>query len=531
MLERIKKSTAVLCSLILLASSLPANAVDIDTSIDIGNAGGLIVGDIIGGGEGDSLPIAKEVLLEHLIEEPDANTNASTLPFPVSYDLTTNSFLPALHSDGSTLSTVEACVYYQYTYAANRMNGAYSTSNSTIYSPAWVACSLRPYGNNTTIFSADECYDFLKEHGALHIIDDTTTSAGAAPTNEAKIREAMKTRLRSWRVTSIAQTGNTRTSDGVINIKTKLYYNGELPRVDLPYYMITKESTSTGHGNVVVMGLHKPTLNYFSGIIIGYDDNVVCDINGDGTISACERGAFKVIGGFNRGATPYWIMYDAMNKESDISGDWDADYATNYRAPRVPIFSSAADLGNCIFTASTRTHTTDVLARVRFVNTVHYKPSVTVVKTPSPDGIEPYTEYPTTQNGTNGSSFSESFTLLYDLSMAGLKRSNIASTANSYGLDISGGSVSGVTFVDDLGETVKTGVRDAYGGYMTTLGIPIGDLNYSGTVTTQDLVRLQNYLGGTREFSSLQMYLADADRDGDIDNDDLQKIMQIIAAG
>ena len=79
MLERIKKSTAVLCSLILLASSLPANAVDIDTSIDIGNAGGLIVGDIIGGGEGDSLPIAKEVLLEHAEIVPSPLISQTTL--------------------------------------------------------------------------------------------------------------------------------------------------------------------------------------------------------------------------------------------------------------------------------------------------------------------------------------------------------------------------------------------------------------------------------------------------------------------
>ena len=66
---------------------------------------------------------------------------------------------------------------------------------------------------------------------------------------------------------------------------------------------------------------------------------------------------------------------------------------------------------------------------------------------------------------------------------------------------------------------------------ISTLGIPLGDLNYSGSVTTLDVVRLNNYLDGRREFSSLQKFLADTDSDGDIDQDDVQAMMRIIADG
>lgn len=224
-------------------------------------------------------------------------------------------------------------------------------------------------------------------------------------------------------------------------------------------------------------------------------------------------------------------MYDALNQHSEISGDWDSELAQYHRAARWSIFTNETGVGNCFYVISVREHVNDVMVRVRFNNTSHSVPSVTIVKTPGTDE-EPYIEYPTTQDGQNGLSHTENFTLLYDLSTAGLNRSNISGSYYAYGVDIrNGGTVDSVTFIDDLGEIVKTPGQDEYDAYISTLGIPLGDLNYSGSVTTLDIVRLNNYLGGRREFSSLQKYLADTDSDGDIDQDDVQAMMRIIAAG
>lgn len=510
------------CAAVLTVSSIPISAEELGGVSE--NADMSELGAAAGA---DSLPIDEDVLREHLCPlggESDIQA-VSGITIPASYDLTTSAYFPEKIAVDYALSTPQACVYYQYTYEVNRILGNLSDSDSTVYSPNWVGNSLScsPFQSK---YSADMCYKFLKEHGALHISDDTSSSTAISPTDETKMIEAMKMRLRNWTAYIAPTSGMSRTSSEIIALKTKLYL-GYLPRVDMTYYNHTK---STSYGDVIVLGIHKPGLACFSGIIVGYDDNIAVDINGDGVISDCERGAFRVIGGPGN-SNGIWVMYDALNQHSEISGDWDSELAQYHRAARWSIFTNETGEGNCFYVISVREHVNDVMVRVRFNNTSHSVPSVTIVKTPGTDE-EPYIEYPTTQDGQNGLSHTENFTLLYDLSTAGLNRSNISGSYYAYGVDIrNGGTVDSVTFIDDLGEIVKTPGQDEYDAYISTLGIPLGDLNYSGSVTTLDIVRLNNYLGGRREFSSLQKYLADTDSDGDIDQDDVQAMMRIIAAG
>lgn len=59
--------------------------------------------------------------------------------------------------------------------------------------------------------------------------------------------------------------------------------------------------------------------------IVGYDNNVECDVNDNGTIEACEKGAFKIVNSWGKQFNSYgisstdgfyWVMYDALNKTS-----------------------------------------------------------------------------------------------------------------------------------------------------------------------------------------------------------------------
>ena len=63
--------------------------------------------------------------------------------------------------------------------------------------------------------------------------------------------------------------------------------------------------------------------------VVGYNDNVCIDVNGDGTISPSERGAFKIANSWgsdyaNNGYV--WVLYDALNSVSQISGNWQNAY-------------------------------------------------------------------------------------------------------------------------------------------------------------------------------------------------------------
>ncbi len=61
--------------------------------------------------------------------------------------------------------------------------------------------------------------------------------------------------------------------------------------------------------------------------IVGYDDSIYFDHNGDGVIQESEKGAFKIV---NSWGTSYenngfcWVSYDALNYESK-TGDTSAE--------------------------------------------------------------------------------------------------------------------------------------------------------------------------------------------------------------
>lgn len=61
--------------------------------------------------------------------------------------------------------------------------------------------------------------------------------------------------------------------------------------------------------------------------VVGYDDDVWCDINGNNVMEPAELGAFKVANSWgddwcNEGYV--WVAYDALNKVSAVSGNWES---------------------------------------------------------------------------------------------------------------------------------------------------------------------------------------------------------------
>lgn len=55
-----------------------------------------------------------------------------------------------------------------------------------------------------------------------------------------------------------------------------------------------------------------------------------------------------------------------------------------------------------------------------------------------------------------------------------------------------------------------------------------GDVNADGYLDSQDWTDLQNYLNGMKDLNNLQLYLADANYDGDVDGEDVLKIQKLI---
>ena len=62
--------------------------------------------------------------------------------------------------------------------------------------------------------------------------------------------------------------------------------------------------------------------------VVGYNDNICCDVNGNGKIEASEKGAFKIANSWGTGwgnSGYIWVLYDALNGVSaNTTNNWES---------------------------------------------------------------------------------------------------------------------------------------------------------------------------------------------------------------
>ena len=68
-------------------------------------------------------------------------------------------------------------------------------------------------------------------------------------------------------------------------------------------------------------------------IVVGYNDNVWVDVNGNGVHDEGEYGAFKIANswgtsGTNTNSGFMWVLYDALNGKTSIPGNWENQYSS-----------------------------------------------------------------------------------------------------------------------------------------------------------------------------------------------------------
>ncbi|MBQ4529223.1 MAG: InlB B-repeat-containing protein, partial [Lachnospiraceae bacterium] len=83
-----------------------------------------------------------------------------------------------------------------------------------------------------------------------------------------------------------------------------------------------KVSSETCKGESIITGCYGAEGGHVM-VIVGYDDRIWVDINGNGKAEDAEKGAFKVANSYGDGWENngfIWVSYDAFNKESQVSG-------------------------------------------------------------------------------------------------------------------------------------------------------------------------------------------------------------------
>ena len=268
-------------------------------------------------------------------EEGKPRTQANNIPatsYPSSIDNSKSKYFPSIgnqHSLGSCTTWAE--IYYQMSYAENVALNRTATHDNTC-SPIWIY-NFANGGDASTGADITNAFRLAQRIGvpSLKTSPNTTVNAKWTTTKEA-FTEAPKYRVNNYNLFYLDTYNNKITnpkSEVIAPIKAALNNNELVTYTTFVFSWENKtiqkdsrvpENTKYANDEIAIYstgysGCHRMT-------IVGYDDDIWVDINGDGKIQEAEKGAFKIVNswGTNYGNNGFaWVSYDALNYDSAVS--------------------------------------------------------------------------------------------------------------------------------------------------------------------------------------------------------------------
>lgn len=280
---------------------------------------------------GDDLVSAEAAQSAKRALAPTSAVAAATLP--ASVDNSALPGFPEIRDQGSIGSCVGfALGYYQYTHEVSLLTGwnNKNTVNTTKFSPKMLY-NLSNWGvdGGTTDFIV---YDVLRQNGALTwaefpYVGDTSNPINYRewPRTTAAWKSALKYRAIDYAYldlptspVSMQAVKNVLLNGHVITFSTQIYSWVYAPLSNDP--STTADDAFAGQSAVISNngydGGHEAT-------VVGYNDDIWLDLNGNNRVDSGEKGAFKMANswGPNWGNAGYlWISYDALYDVTQVSG-------------------------------------------------------------------------------------------------------------------------------------------------------------------------------------------------------------------
>jgi len=482
---------------------------------------------------------------------PETNTRA----LASSVDLSTSRYFPPIGNQRNIGNcTSWASVYYQFGYQVASKYDLDVDSTSNLFSPKWVHnMAKNNTGNNGSSYS--NVYKILMGNGAVRYSECTPATSSVTDTSteylpwyldEADMTNALKYRISNYETLSFADTAvNTPiaayNSSNLTNMKTFLSAGNVLTiTADMStwdYKTLSSQSNSSLNGEKVCIKVYDSDDDWqgHALAVVGYNDNITYDLNGNGTIQSFERGAFKIANSWGTSASNHndgfiWVMYDALNKVSS---------ATNQNvSTRIPAFDNYKY--NVI---AVKEYPRDVIAKV----TLNHSDRTQVkleLGVSSTTATTPTTKLSTMllQNkladsknfsGTGSSSETKTFVFDFgDLYALDTERSNCYICVS----DESGGAstiVKEIELIDGTGKTIVLDTADktvtsTSANYKFKLGI-VGDINNDTNITSADATLIQKYVSKMITLTEDELKVADVNGDGKVTTSDATMIQKYIA--
>ena len=261
-------------------------------------------------------------------DELEYTASAKAAALPDSVDNSQTSYFPEIGDQGNVGSCVcWAEVYYNFTYTLCKARNV-AARGKNVMSPIFIYNKIRK--NAETLDKSGSSFldatRLLKSIGTpsydLATGDQDNTYLTWFATEEIW-KNAAQNRLSSYTEISNPLGQITSPKDKKLDTLKRYLADGKLISysTDMKWKYKTIPSGSPYAEESICTEAKVSTSGRHRMIIVGYNDDIYVDINGDGTIQEAEKGAFKIA---NSWGTDYknkgfcWVSYDALNKTSAV---------------------------------------------------------------------------------------------------------------------------------------------------------------------------------------------------------------------
>lgn len=445
---------------------------------------------------------------------------------PESCDLSKSIYFPPIGNQKGTNSCVSwAATYYQFTYEANKLNNI-TTTEENAYSPRWTYNLINNGKNKGTSFEAT--YNVLKEHGALTMSDypcyNVENFFSWSDNTEAMIK-ALNTRISGNEHRVVINGSNASVPENLNEIKS-LLANGKV------LTFLTTLNYEYGDRSIIINNTISDYINpknnckerivyranELSGMghamtIVGYDDNVWCDINNNGIKEISELGAFKIANSYGKGDDNgkdgyvddgfIWIAYDALNSNTKVP-----EIPANNENNRVAVFGYGND--NVVYYIDVENKSPNYIGQLTIDTNYPYSLDVNSGRNINKNTNEIQTEQKFIScvgEDEQATYLPYNGTLVFDYDDLCEPISDYIEGYNWF-VNVKGNHNSlSFKITDNLSNTIVD-FEDITTKDSKPINLSMGDLDYNGVVDVNDSKILFNSIYGNTKLSNLQEYLA-----------------------
>lgn len=439
-----------------------------------------------------------------------------------------------------------ATTYYQFGYQVASMNGWNAKTDTTKqFSPRWTY-NLLNAGYDSGCYTID-AYPLLSQHGAVRYSEFTPSGEDYEYehvewyTDTEDMRNALGYRVSSYQKYAFSEdavsTPISSYNDSNLDYMKTLLNDGHVLVIttDSRVWVLDRLPEDSSHAGEHVCIRHEDRDHGRTGhamAVVGYDDNIQYDLNGDGNIQDYEKGAFKVANSLgdkylNNGFV--WVMYDALNKSSNTE--------VQDVGIRNEIFE---DYSYYVMTVDE--YPLDLVAEVTLTMTQRNQTNLKL-RSSSWSEINPVNSSNTLFSGFGGMLNFSGAGVTPQVATFPFDFGNVVehpATWKNYYIEVNDDDINDSTTVID-----KIDIIDSSGKYVISddeqkiidgttsffrykIGM-MGDVDNDGTISTFDASVIQQHIANNILLTGNALKLADVDADGCVDTFDVSCIQRVLA--